>query len=76
MDQSSATEISQSLEDSARLMSINNADLKSLITLPGIGEARAQAIIDARPYTKLDELVSRKIISQTVFNNIKELIGL
>ncbi len=58
------------------LISINQATLKSLMSLPGIGEVRAQAIIDGRQYFSLDELKSKSILTDTVFNDIKDLISL
>ncbi len=55
-------------------VNINNADLSQLDSLSGIGEVRAQKIIDNRPYTSIEELVQKKIIPQSVFEEIKEKI--
>ena len=41
---------------------INRAKADELMTLKGIGEARAAAIIKGRPYARKDELVQKKII--------------
>lgn len=54
------------------LMDINSASLKELDSLPGIGATRAQAIIDGRPYQKVQELLDRKILSKNVYEEIKE----
>lgn len=56
------------------LLDLNSADRKTLITLPGIGEARADAIIKGRPYRGKDELVSKQIISQDVYDKIKDKV--
>ena len=56
------------------LMDINSASEKELDTLPGIGEARAKAIVKNRPYKGKDELVQKKIIPQSVYDGIKDKI--
>jgi len=38
------------------LVNINSATLAELETLPGIGPAKAQAIVDGRPYSMVDDL--------------------
>jgi len=44
------------------------------MTLKGIGEARAEAIIKGRPYARKDELVKKKILPESVYNEIKDQI--
>ena len=56
------------------LMDINSASEKELATLPGIGEARAKAIVKGRPYKGKNELLDKKIIPENVYNDIKEKI--
>lgn len=58
------------------LININSATLSELDTLPGIGPVTAQKIIDNRPYQTLEELVSKKAVSASVFAKIKEKITL
>lgn len=58
------------------LISINQAENASLQTLPGIGEARAKAIILNRPYTSLEELVSKEVLSENLFNDLKSQLSL
>lgn len=55
---------------------INIASISELDSLSGIGKVTAQKIIDNRPYATLDELLSKKIISQKVFDQNKEKIDL
>jgi competence protein ComEA len=53
---------------------INSASAEELDKLPGIGPARAKAIIASRPYNGKDDLVQRKIIPPNVYNQIKDKI--
>jgi competence protein ComEA len=58
----------------AEPMDINSASEKELATLKGIGEARAKAIVKGRPYKGKDDLVHKKIIPQSVYDEIKDQI--
>ena len=58
----------------AALMDINSATAKQLATLDGIGEARSAAIIKGRPYNGKDDLVNKKILTQDVYDKIKDKI--
>ena len=58
----------------ANLIDINSASLDQLKSLPGIGDAYAQKIVDGRPYARKDQLVQKKIIPQGVYNKIAPLI--
>jgi DNA uptake protein ComE-like DNA-binding protein len=53
---------------------INRAKPEELMTLKGIGEARAAAIVKGRPYARKDELVQKKILPESVYNEIKDRI--
>ena len=56
------------------LIDINSAKAEELMTLKGIGEARAQAIIKGRPYARKDDLVRKKIVPQSIYDDIKDKI--
>ena len=56
--------------------SINKATPTELDALPGVGKATAQKIIDNRPYSSINELLEKKIVSTSVFNQITDLIAL
>lgn len=58
------------------LININQGSLQELESLPGIGPVYAQNITDHRPYSDLGELTSKKIIPQSTFNKIKDMITL
>lgn len=57
-------------------ININSASNKELEELPGVGEVTANKIIAARPYTNLEDLTSKKIVSASVFEKIKDQISL
>lgn len=58
------------------LISINSASQSELESLPGIGPVTASKIIDNRPYGAVDDLQSRKIVGQAIYQKIKDLVGL
>ena len=64
------------VEQSDLSVSINQATQDELEALPGVGPVSAQKIIDNRPYASIDELISKKVISSSTFEKIKELITL
>ncbi len=60
----------------ARVVNVNTASLEELDGLWGIGESRAKAIIEHRPYGSLDELVTKAGIPQSVLDKNEGKIGL
>lgn len=58
------------------LISINSASLEELMSLPQIGAISANKIAQNRPYTTIDELKTKKVVSNSTFDQIKILIGL
>ena len=55
-------------------VNINSASVSELDGLWGIGKSRAQSIIESRPYSSIDELLSKNIIPSNVFERIKDEI--
>lgn len=72
----SATAPSARSEPSAqgKLVDINTASAAELDALPGVGKKRAEAIIAHRPYKSKDELVSKRVVPQKVYDDIKDKI--
>lgn len=70
-------EISENqVKESTLAVSINDGTKDELEALPGVGPVSAQKIIDNRPYISIDELLSKKIVSSSTFEKIKESIKL
>lgn len=56
----------------AERVDINTASLEQLETLTGIGAVKAQAIIDSRPFSSVDDLLKVKGIGEKTLQKIKE----
>ncbi len=72
----SSTTITSSGTSSTAKISINSASEKDLDTLPSVGAVTAQKIINGRPYQSIDDLLSKKVVSNSVFTKIKDLVTL
>ena len=55
-------------------VNINTATKEQIEALPRIGPAKAQAIIDGRPYKKIEDIMKVKGIKEGTFNKIKDFI--
>ena len=55
---------------------INSATEQQLDALPGIGPARAKAIVAGRPYTAVADLTGKKVLTAGVLAGIKDRIAL
>ena len=57
------------------LININNASLSLLDSLPGIGQVYGQKIIEHRPYSSIEELVSKGVLKKSVYEKIKDKVS-
>ncbi len=57
-------------------ININTADKEQLLTLPGIGDALAERILAARPFSSLDGLKDVDGIGDTMFGQLSPLVTL
>jgi competence protein ComEA len=60
------------------LVDINRADVETLMTLPGIGETKAQAIVDYRtnygPFQTVDDLLLVSGIGESTLEGLRDLV--
>lgn len=56
------------------LIDINSASRDDLMSLDGIGEVRADAIIRARPFKTKGDLVERRLIPEALYEKIADKV--
>jgi DNA uptake protein ComE-like DNA-binding protein len=56
------------------LIDLNSASRDDLMSLDGIGEVRADAIIRARPFKAKTELVERRLIPEALYDKIADKV--
>jgi competence protein ComEA len=66
--------ISERIAADAAKLDLNTATPDQLKALPGIGDAYVKRIVDGRPYTAKNQLVTRGILPQQVYERIKDQI--
>ncbi|MGG1686308.1 helix-hairpin-helix domain-containing protein [Pseudalkalibacillus sp. NRS-1564] len=75
---SSVSSVSEKPSVESQLVSINSADLNELQKLPGIGPAKAEAIVQFREdngsFTAIEELMNISGIGEKTFEKLKDLI--
>lgn len=57
-------------------ISINTASQNALESLSGVGPTIASKIIENRPYTSLEELVTKKIVGKKLYDKVKAQLTL
>ena len=58
----------------AQRIDINTASVRELERLPGMGPEVVERILQNRPYRKLDELITKKVLGRKQFARIKDRI--
>jgi competence protein ComEA len=55
-------------------VNLNTASLDELDTLPGVGPATGQRIVEGRPYSAVEDLMRVKGIGQATFDKLKDVV--
>lgn len=66
---------SSSTTSTTGLININTASEGELDSLPGIGPVIASKIINGRPYSSINDLLDKKVVTSKVFEKIKDKIN-
>lgn len=66
--------VAEKIAASRQLLDINTATPAQLKSLPGMGDAYVKRIVDGRPYTAKNQLVTRGILPREAYDGIKDQI--
>ena len=69
-----ATAFGFAIQPSSALLDINTATPAQLKSLPGMGDAYVHRIIEGRPYTAKNQLVTRGVLPQSTYDKISSHI--
>jgi len=64
----------EQLSPTVAKLDINSAGIDELVRLPGMTLQLAEQIIRNRPYRKLDDLITRKVLGKKQFARIREFV--
>lgn len=56
-------------------ININFASTKELDSLPGVGSVTIEKIVSNRPYSQVEELLTKKVVGKATFEKIKDLVS-
>jgi len=70
----STTHKAHAAKKAAPKVDLNSASKEDLMKLPGVGDAIAQKIVDGRPYKGKGELLTKKVVTRSVYGKIRNLV--
>lgn len=66
--------LNDKLPSVAGKIGINSASQSELESMPGVGPVTAGNILNNRPYSSVEELLTKKLVSKSVYDKIKDLV--
>lgn len=69
------TEKNNTPEANGQPVDLNSGTKKDIAALPGVGPDLAQNIIDARPFKSKEDLLRKKLVPQSTFDQIKDKVS-
>ena len=71
-----STAFTSDLTTEGKLVNVNSSSQTEIEGLPGVGPVTARKIIENRPYQRIEELLDRKIVGQSLYSKIAKLISI
>jgi hypothetical protein len=68
-------DLSSTSSSTVQKIDLNTADREALLDLPGIGEVRANTLIEHRPYTSLDEVRTKTKLPFSVIDKLTNYVS-
>lgn len=71
-----AQSVYDGIKDRIALANINSSAATDMVkVLPGIGDVRAAAIVSGRPYAAPNDLVTKGVLTEALYDRIKNLVA-
>ena len=65
---------SEKIAADATRLDLNTATPEQLKALPGMGDAYVKRVVDGRPYTAKNQLLTRGVLPQAAYDQIKDQV--
>jgi hypothetical protein len=66
--------VKEGMASDHKAININNASREDLLTLPGLNDRAADRIIADRPFENVHDLVTKRIVSQSEYDQIRDRV--
>ena len=62
------------IDNGRELIDINRADINLLLSLPGVGQAMAERLIEGRPYDSIEDLSNAKGFGEKTIDTLRPFV--